>query len=161
MGLVLENLVKTFRSDGAELRAVDRIWLEIPSGALITLLGPSGCGKTTTLRMIAGFELPTDGIVRLEGEDITFLPPNQRNISMVFQSYALFPHLSVEENVSFGLKIKRLSRDVVRKEARDMIDLVGLRGLEKKETGPVVRWAATAGCLGQKLGDETEGSAIR
>ena len=132
MGLVLENLVKTFRGDGAELRAVDRIWLEIPSGALITLLGPSGCGKTTTLRMIAGFELPTDGIVRLEGEDITFLPPNQRNISMVFQSYALFPHLSVEENVAFGLKIKRLSRDVVRKEARDMIDLVGLRGLEKR-----------------------------
>ena len=132
MGLVLENLVKTFRGDGAELRAVDRIWLEIPSGALITLLGPSGCGKTTTLRMIAGFELPTDGIVRLEGEDITFLPPNQRNISMVFQSYALFPHLSVEENVAFGLKIKRLSRDVVRKKARDMIDLVGLRGLEKR-----------------------------
>jgi len=132
MGLVLENITKIFRSDGSDMRAVDHIALEIPSGALVTLLGPSGCGKTTTLRMIAGFELPTEGSVRLEGEDITFLPPNQRNISMVFQRYALFPHLSVEENVAFGLKIKHISRDTVRKETREMIDLVGLRGLEKR-----------------------------
>ncbi len=132
MGLVLENLTKVFRSDRSDMRAVDDIMLDIPSGALVTLLGPSGCGKTTTLRMIAGFELPTGGFVRLEGEDITFLPPNHRNISMVFQSYALFPHLSVEENVAFGLKIKHFSRDTVRKETREMIDLVGLRGLEKR-----------------------------
>jgi iron(III) transport system ATP-binding protein len=132
MGLVLKNLTKRFLGYGTETVAVNHIDLEIPSGALVTLLGPSGCGKTTTLRMIAGFELPTEGNVDLEGEDITFRPPNQRNISMVFQSYALFPHLSVEENISFGLKIKHLPRNTVRRDTSDMIDLVGLRGLEKR-----------------------------
>src|SRR4029077_76829 len=91
-------------------RAVDKINLTIPAGKFFSLLGPSGCGKTTTLRMVAGFEEPTSGEVLLDGGDLAGTPPNKRNVNTVFQSYALFPHLSVFDNVAFGLRRARVDR---------------------------------------------------
>ena len=102
--LTLSSLVKDF---GTGSRAVDGIHLNIEPGEFVTLLGPSGCGKTTTLRMIAGFESPTSGSVDLDGVDMISVPPNKRPMSMVFQSYALFPHMSVRENVAYGLRLRR------------------------------------------------------
>lgn len=132
MSLILKNVRKVFTSYGTDTVAVDDFDQTIEKGQLVTLLGPSGCGKTTTLRIIAGFEIPTSGRVILEGRDVTNLPPNRRNISMVFQSYALFPHLTVGENIAFGLKLQKLDRSQRKKKSREMMELVGLRGLEKR-----------------------------
>ena len=96
----LSKLTKQF----AEVTAVDGIDLHIPAGEFFSLLGPSGCGKTTTLRMIAGFEQPTSGEILLDGTDVAYTPPHQRNVNTVFQNYALFPHLNVYDNIAFGLK---------------------------------------------------------
>ena len=101
----LEQVTKRF----GELAAVDDLTLSIERGAFYAMLGPSGCGKTTTLRMIGGFEDPTDGRVFLGGDEVTQLPPYKRDVNTVFQSYALFPHLSVEKNVAFGLERKKVS----------------------------------------------------
>ena len=132
--LFLENLVKEFVGRGGEgkVRAVDRANINIEKGEFITLLGPSGCGKTTTLRLIAGFEFPTEGRIVLDGEVINDLPPNQRDMAMVFQSYAIFPHLSVFENIAYGLKIRRLSADVIKEKVRRVLDLTELTGLENR-----------------------------
>lgn len=110
--LSFRDVVKIY--DGGTEPAVDNINLEIEAGEFITLLGPSGCGKTTTLRMVAGFETPTSGEILLDGKDIVPVPPNKRPISMVFQNYALFPHMSVEANVSYGLKMQRWRPDAIR-----------------------------------------------
>jgi spermidine/putrescine transport system ATP-binding protein len=108
------------------LLAVDDLSLELRRGEFFTLLGPSGCGKTTTLRMIAGFERPSEGRIRIEGQDVAALPPHRRPTNTVFQSYALFPHLSVEDNVAFGLKRKGVSRDEIRQRVRAELERVGL-----------------------------------
>ena len=117
---------------GRESVAVEDFSLDITPGELITLLGPSGCGKTTVLRMLAGFENPTSGQILLDGKDITHLPPNERNSAMVFQSYALFPHMSVQENIVYGLKFR--SATVNEKKARldRILDAVNLRGYENR-----------------------------
>jgi len=112
--------------------AVDSIDLTIEAGTLVTLLGPSGCGKTTTLRMIAGLEMPTSGHVLIGDKDVTLLPPNERDVSMVFQSYALFPHMTVMENVSYGLRESSLSREAQRAKAREGLELVGLSGFDDR-----------------------------
>jgi iron(III) transport system ATP-binding protein len=132
--LLLENLVKEFVGRGGEgiVRAVDEANINIEEGEFITLLGPSGCGKTTTLRLIAGFEFPTQGRIVLDGEVINEQPPNQRDMAMVFQSYAIFPHLNVFENIAYGLKIQRLSRDVIKEKARHVLELTELTGLENR-----------------------------
>ncbi|MDJ0755445.1 MAG: ABC transporter ATP-binding protein [Ardenticatenaceae bacterium] len=134
MFLNLDNLSKIFpaRDGGAAVRAVDQVSLEIEKGELVTLLGPSGCGKTTTLRLIAGFEFPTEGRIVLDGEEINDLPPNMRDMAMVFQSYAIFPHLNVYENIAYGLKIKRLSRSEVRTKVGQVMDMTELTGLENR-----------------------------
>ncbi|HPE68830.1 MAG TPA: ABC transporter ATP-binding protein [Thermotogota bacterium] len=132
MSLVLNHVRKVFSAYGGETVAVDDFYQEIQPGQLVTLLGPSGCGKTTTLRIIAGFEIPTSGRVLLEEKDVTNLPPNRRNVSMVFQSYALFPHLSVRENVAFGLKLKKMNRGKMQQKMQQMVELVGLKGLENR-----------------------------
>src|SRR5690349_8575559 len=109
-----------------EFVAVDDLSLELGRGEFFTLLGPSGCGKTTTLRMIAGFERPSGGEIRIEGEDVAQLPPHKRPTNTVFQSYALFPHLSVEANVAFGLKRKKVSKDEIAERVKAELERVGL-----------------------------------
>ena len=117
------------------MTAVDALDLEMPRGAFYALLGPSGCGKTTTLRMIGGFEDPTEGRVFLGGDDVTEHPPYRRDVNTVFQSYALFPHLSVERNVAFGLERRKVGRDEVRKRIAEALDLVQLGRFGKRKPG--------------------------
>jgi spermidine/putrescine transport system ATP-binding protein len=112
--------------------AVDHVDLEVESGEFFSLLGPSGCGKTTTLRMIGGFEQPTEGRIELQGEDVTWLPPYRRNVNTVFQNYALFPHLSVYDNIAFGLRRRRVPEREVRERVTEMLRLVELPGYEKR-----------------------------
>jgi len=132
--LELIDLSKHFasRDRGGDVRAVDNINVEIERGQFITLLGPSGCGKTTTLRLIAGFEFPTTGRIVLDGIEINEQPPNQRDMSMVFQSYAIFPHLSVFDNIAYGLKIRKMSRNEIRTQVGRVMDLAELSGLENR-----------------------------
>ncbi len=113
-----------------ETPAVDALDLEIRHGEFLSLLGPSGCGKTTTLRLIAGFERPDEGVVLLDGEDVSGRPPYKRNVNTVFQSYALFPHLTVLENVGYGLKQRRVDRAARKRRAREALDLVRLSGFD-------------------------------
>ncbi|MBK8020978.1 MAG: ABC transporter ATP-binding protein [Chloroflexi bacterium] len=129
--LRLDKVVKKFPSrDGSgEFTAVEQVSLEINKGEFVTLLGPSGCGKTTTLRLVAGFESPTSGKIYLNGKDITSQPPNKRDMAMVFQSYALFPHMTVFDNVAYGLQIKRLSKADIQTKVRSTLDLMGLGAL--------------------------------
>ena len=115
-----------------EVAAVDAINLSVPAGELLTLLGPSGCGKTTTLRLIAGLELATEGVVFIGGKDVTLLSAAQRNIAMVFQSYALFPHLTVAENVGYGLRVSGTSKRVALDRARATLEQVGLTGMDAR-----------------------------
>ncbi|MBC7221319.1 ABC transporter ATP-binding protein [Candidatus Bipolaricaulota bacterium] len=130
--LVLEKLTKVFRGRRESVVAVDHLDLSVAKGELLTLLGPSGCGKTTTLRMVGGFEDPTEGRILLGGQDITRLPPQRRNTATVFQSYGLFPHMTVFENVAFGLKVRRVRRREVRDRVKRALELVGLAGLEHR-----------------------------
>jgi spermidine/putrescine transport system ATP-binding protein len=116
-----------------QLAAVDDLSLEFGRGEFFTLLGPSGCGKTTTLRMIAGFERPTEGEIRIEGEDVAQLPPHKRPTNTVFQSYALFPHLSVESNVAFGLKRKKVSKGEIAERVQAELERVGLAAHAKRK----------------------------
>jgi spermidine/putrescine transport system ATP-binding protein len=120
--VVLRDVSKRF----GDLTAVDDLNLDLARGEFFTLLGPSGCGKTTTLRMIAGFERPSTGEIRIEGEDVAALPPHRRPTNTVFQSYALFPHLSVEDNVAFGLKRKKVGKDEIAERVRAELERVGL-----------------------------------
>jgi spermidine/putrescine transport system ATP-binding protein len=113
--------------------AVDAMSLDITSGEFFSLLGPSGCGKTTTLSMIGGFEDPTAGRILLHGEDVTRVPPYRRNVNTVFQSYALFPHLNVFDNVAFGLRRKRLRSPEIRQRVGEMLELVALTGLDQRK----------------------------
>jgi spermidine/putrescine transport system ATP-binding protein len=115
--------------------AVDRVDLTVDSGEFFSLLGPSGCGKTTTLRLIAGFEQPTEGTIFLDGAEMTNIPPHRRNVNTVFQSYALFPFLSVFDNVAFGLRNRRLTKAELGSRVRDALDLVQLTGYEKRRPG--------------------------
>ena len=125
----LEQLVKRFGDDVA----VDGIDVDMPPGEFFTLVGPSGCGKTTTLRMIAGFERPTSGRILLDGVDVAQTPPHRRSVNTVFQSYALFPHLNVADNVAFGLKYKRMTKDERRRLVAEMLERVRLTGFEGRK----------------------------
>ena len=124
----LKNVSKHFK----ETYAVENFNLYVNKGEFITFLGPSGCGKTTTLRMIAGFELPTSGKILLNGEDISTLPPNKRPVNTVFQKYALFPHLNVYENVAFGLRVAKLPKQEIQERVYEMLGIVGLKGYEHR-----------------------------
>ncbi len=128
------NVVKTFGQGGAAVRALDDVSIEIRRGEFFTLLGPSGCGKTTLLRLIAGFDMPTGGSILLEGEDITYLPPNQRPVNTVFQSYALFPHLTVAQNIAFGLEMQGRPKAEVKATVERMLALVKLEALAGRKT---------------------------
>jgi putative spermidine/putrescine transport system ATP-binding protein len=126
--LELIGLTKVY----GDVVAADQVTLDIAPGEFITLLGPSGSGKTTTLMMVAGFVLPTSGQILLNGEDIAFRPPHKRNIGMVFQNYALFPHMTVAENIAFPLKMRKWSREQIRQAVREVLQLVRLPGFEER-----------------------------
>ena len=127
--LRIEAVVKTFGT----VRAVDGLSLEIRAGEFFALLGPSGCGKTTLLRMLAGFETPDHGRILLDGEDIAKVLPHRRPVNMMFQNYALFPHLSVRDNIAFGIRRARMPRAEIRARVAEMVALVKLEGLEKRK----------------------------
>ena len=118
----------------ADLAAVDRIDLHIVGGEFFSLLGPSGCGKTTTLRMIAGFEQPTEGRILLDGVDVAYTPPHKRNVNTVFQNYALFPHLNVFDNVAFGLRRAKRPKDEQKRRVGEALELVRLTGFERRKS---------------------------
>src|ERR1700760_5191134 len=120
----LNNISKFF----ADVPAVDRVTLSVPQGEFLTLLGPSGCGKTTTLNLIAGFLTPDEGSIRLAGRIVDRLPSFRRDIGLVFQDYALFPHMSVAENVAFGLKMRRVAKPEITRRVAEALDLVHLSG---------------------------------
>jgi spermidine/putrescine transport system ATP-binding protein len=123
---------KDFLSHGDVVAAVKPMDLAIAQGEFFSLLGPSGCGKTTTMRMIAGFEDPTGGKVYLDGRDVTGVSPNKRDVNMVFQSYALFPHLNTYQNVAFGLERKKVAKGEIRRRVAEILEIVSLTGMEKR-----------------------------
>ena len=120
--LTLSNISKNF----ANAYAVEDFNLDIEKGEFVSFLGPSGCGKTTTLRMVAGFEIPTSGQITLDGEDITDKAPNQRNVGMIFQAYALFPNMTVSQNIGFGLRIRKEPESAIKERVEEMISLINL-----------------------------------
>ncbi len=130
----LDDLVKIFPAYGSqgEFTAVNHVSLKVDPGEMVTLLGPSGCGKTTILRMISGFEIPTSGRILIGGNDVSALPPHKRNVGMMFQSYALFPHLSVYENVAYGLKIKKVPNAEIKERVKNVLELMKISEFEKR-----------------------------
>jgi len=137
VSVTLEMVSKIFKNTKgkSDVIAVHEADFTVEAGELVTLLGPSGCGKTTTLRMVAGFELPSKGKIRIGSEDVTMLPPNARDTATVFQSYGLFPHLTVGENVAYGLKIRKVPKADIEKKVREYLDLVGLGDLYDRPPG--------------------------
>jgi spermidine/putrescine transport system ATP-binding protein len=125
----IQDVTKRF----GDFEAVKGISLDIADGEFLTLLGPSGCGKTTTMRMIAGFEEPSSGRILLRGKDVVGTPPNKRPVNMVFQAYALFPHMNVEENVAYGLKLAKVEKAERTRRVGEMLETVGLEGYEKRK----------------------------
>ncbi len=128
----LVNITKTFCSAQGQTEVLKGISLTIEDGEFVTLLGASGCGKTTLLRIIAGLEEADSGSVILDGQDITALEPYKRDVNMIFQNYALFPHMTVEENIGYGLKLRKVDKAVIRKKVKEMLALVQLEGYEKR-----------------------------
>jgi spermidine/putrescine transport system ATP-binding protein len=128
---IILQLIQVKKSFG-ETEVLDGLDLSIRRGEFITLLGPSGCGKTTTLRIIAGLEVPDSGQVIIEGKDVTYEEPNKRNVNMVFQNYALFPHMNVEQNIGYSLRLRRVDKATIRKTVGEALELVQLEGFEKR-----------------------------
>ena len=135
-GVRLEHISKIYQDPKTkkDFYAVKDTSLDIEPGSFVTLLGPSGCGKTTTLRMIAGFESPDEGEIYLGGEPINELTPNKRDTAMVFQSYALLPHYNIFDNVAYGLKLRKMDKEVIREKVINILKLVGLEGMESRMT---------------------------
>jgi spermidine/putrescine transport system ATP-binding protein len=135
VAVALHGVTKRFPGvrGGDSIVAVDDLDLEIRDGEFFSLLGPSGCGKTTTLRMIAGFEYPTAGSIRIFGDEMGLEPPNKRPVNTVFQSYALFPHLTIEENIGFGLQMQDVPKEEIRRRVGEMVELVQLQGRERRK----------------------------
>ena len=135
-GVRLDHISKIYKNPktGQDFYAVHDVELDIKPGSFVTLLGPSGCGKTTTLRMIAGFESPDEGEIYLGGEPINALTPNKRDTAMVFQSYALFPHYNVFDNVAYGLKLRKVPKDEIKERVTNILKLVELTDMEQRMT---------------------------
>jgi spermidine/putrescine transport system ATP-binding protein len=129
VAISLENVSKRFD----KVEAVRSVSFDIREGEFFSLLGPSGCGKTTTLRMIGGFEQPDEGLIHLRGADVTYRPANRRNVNMVFQHYALFPHMSIGDNIAFGMRLKKVPKAEQRERVAEMLRIVRLEGLEKRK----------------------------
>ena len=133
--VVIKGLSKIFNTGTKEIKAVDEIDLEIQPGEFVCLLGPSGCGKTTTLRMLAGFELPTSGSIFIGEKDIANLTPDKRNTAMVFQNYALFPHMNVYDNISYGLKIQKKSKEEIQKRVNEILKIMKMEDFAQRVPG--------------------------
>ena len=155
--VVFQNIKKQF---GA-FTAIHDLSLTIEPGQLVTLLGPSGCGKTTTLRMLAGLEHPSAGRILIGGKDVTMLPANERDVSMVFQSYALFPHMSSLDNVAYGLESSGLKKKEAREKAEEGLKLVGLAGMGRAAARRAFGRPAAARCRCPCAGARTPGSFAR
>src|ERR1700754_261193 len=151
--LRIDGVVKNF----AAVRAVDRLSLDIGAGEFFALLGPSGCGKTTLLRMLAGFETPDEGAILLGGNDIAQVMPHQRPVNMMFQNYALFPHLSVRDNIAFGLKRARMPRAEIDARVKEVVALVRLEGLEKRKPDQLSGGQRQRGALARSLARRPHG----
>ena len=149
----LKNIVKTYDNG---FTAVDGFNLEVKRGEFVTFLGPSGCGKTTTLRMIAGFEIPTSGEILLNGQDISKLPPNKRPINTVFQRYALFPHLNIFDNIAFGLKLKKLPKAEIVKKVKKVLEMVDLEGFEDRKVATLSGGQQQRLCIARALAVQPE-----
>ena len=151
--VVIDNISKQF--PGNEFKSVEDISLTINEGELFALLGPSGCGKTTLMRMIAGFEMPTEGTISIDGVDMNDIPPYQRPVNIMFQSYALFPHMNVEHNIAFGLHQEKLPKDEINKRVAEALAMVKVGMLPLPENAapvmPTSSRAHTTG-LGRALG---------
>ena len=132
ISLELRGICRTYVKDNESFLAVDNVNLTVSPGEFLTFLGPSGCGKTTTLRMIAGFEIPSSGQIIVDGSDITQVPANKRDMGFVFQNYALFPHMTIFENVAYGLRIRGLSGDALASKVREGLAMVGLGNAEQR-----------------------------
>ena len=132
ISLELRGICRTYVKDNETFLAVDNVNLTVSPGEFLTFLGPSGCGKTTTLRMIAGFEIPSSGQIIVDGSDITQVPANKRDMGFVFQNYALFPHMTIFENVAYGLRIRGLSGDALASKVREGLAMVGLGNAEQR-----------------------------
>ena len=150
----LRHISKVYSDNG--FKAVDDFNLEVKRGEFVTFLGPSGCGKTTTLRMIAGFEMPTSGEILLNGEDISQLPANKRPINTVFQRYALFPHMNIYDNIAFGLKLKKLPKEEIRKKVKRVLDIVDLEGFENRKISTLSGGQQQRIAIARALVNETE-----
>ncbi|MEB3772310.1 MAG: ABC transporter ATP-binding protein, partial [Desulfurococcales archaeon] len=124
----IEDLTKVY----GPVVAVDRMNLEIRDGEFFTFLGPSGCGKTTTLRLIAGFEFPDKGRILFDDKDVTYLRPYERNTAMVFQNYALWPHMTVFDNIAYGLKLRKVPKEEIRRKVKEVLELIRLEGMENR-----------------------------
>ena len=133
-----------------KIRAVNNVSLGIKEGEFFSLLGPSGCGKTTLLRIIAGFEKPENGDVFINGKNVNSVEPNNRPTNMVFQNYAIFPHLNVSENVGYGLRNTNLNKDEIAQKIEGALNLVGLEGYHKRASSAFIRWskAKSSTCKG-------------
>jgi spermidine/putrescine transport system ATP-binding protein len=127
--VTLDGVTKRFQ----DVVAVDNVTLNVIKGEFLCILGPSGCGKTTTMRLIAGFEKPDNGVIKLAGMDVTSIPPDKRNTRMVFQNYALFPHMSVYDNVAFGLRMARVPKNQIEEKVMESLAIVELEGYEKRK----------------------------
>ena len=147
-GIVIDAVTKMF----GDFCAVDDVSFTIREGEFFTMLGPSGCGKTTTLRMIAGFEEPTNGRILLQGRDVTYVPPARRNVNMVFQAYALFPHMTVWDNIAFGLQIKKVGRPGDQGARRGGDPDGAPRELREAQARPALRRPAAARRAGARAG---------
>lgn len=132
ISLELRGICRTYVKDNESFLAVDNVNLTVSPGEFLTFLGPSGCGKTTTLRMIAGFEIPSSGQIIVDGSDITQVPANKRDMGFVFQNYALFPHMTIFENVAYGLRIRGLPGDALASKVREGLAMVGLGNAEQR-----------------------------
>jgi len=154
--LEIRNLTKTF--DGQN--AVEDVSLTIYKGEIFALLGPSGCGKSTLLRMLAGFEQPSEGQIVLDGQDMSHVPPYQRPINMMFQSYALFPHMTVEQNIAFGLKQDKMPRAEIAERVAEMLALVHMQEFARRKPHQLSGGQPAAGGAGAQPGQAAEAAAV-
>ena len=155
------DIVGVTKTYDGNTRAVDAVDMSIQEGEFFSLLGPSGCGKTTTLRMIAGFETPTEGSIEVGGVDVTHVPAHKRDMGMVFQNYALFPHRTVGENVAFGLRMRGMERTTIARKVADALATGGTRRIRGSPSRPALRRPAAARRPGPRHRDRAAGAALR